>query len=94
MKSDNTFISILCRAQSPIPILTRSLRGGGDSKVCVCVFADMWVPSQYVFMPMFEDGESFQGANVDAAGRLRTTDTTQSPLLLHRVAWQSLKWFI
>lgn len=44
----------------------------------------MRVPFQYVFMPVFEDGEAFQGANVDAAGRRRTADTrtqhhTESP---------------
>lgn len=41
MKSDNTFINILCGAQPPIPILTCFLYRGGDSNVrtrtCVCV---------------------------------------------------------
>lgn len=71
MKSDNTFINILCGAQPPIPILTRFLYRGGDSNVCVCVcvcaclwvhicvFADVRVPFQYVFMVGFEDGETF-----------------------------------
>ncbi len=73
MKSDNTFINSLCGAQPPIPILTRSLHGGGDSNACV--FADVPVPFQYVFMLAFEEGEAFRGTSVDAAGRLRTTDT-------------------
>lgn len=39
-------------------------------RVCACVFvfADVQVPFQYVFMLVFEDGETLQGANIDAAG--------------------------
>lgn len=43
--------------------------------MCMCVFADIRVPFQYVFMLVFEDGKAFQGANIDAAGRLHTTET-------------------
>lgn len=42
----------------------------------VYVFADAQVPLQCVFMLVFGEGEAFQGANDDAAGRLlRTPDT-------------------
>lgn len=54
---------------------TLSPRRRWQQCVCVCVFADVRVPFQYVFMLVFEEGEAFQGTNVDAAGRLRTTDT-------------------
>lgn len=39
------------------------------------VCADVRVLFQYVFMLVFEEGNAFQGANADAAGRLCTTDT-------------------
>lgn len=44
--------------------------------MCVCVCLQM---CKCLFNMglcfMFKEGEAFQGANVDAAGRLRTTDT-------------------
>ena len=43
--------------------------------MCVCMCADVRVPFQYVFMLVFEEGKAFQGANADAAGRLRAIDT-------------------
>ena len=65
MKSDNTFINILCGAQPPVSILTCFLHIDTDVvficvciHVCVCVFADVQVPFQYVFMLVFEDGET------------------------------------
>lgn len=93
MKSDNTFINSLCGAQPPVTILY-ALSTEEVTAVCVCVFADVHVPFQYMFMLVFEEEEAFKGANVDAAGRLYAHqtpahNTTQSLLL--RVAWQSLK---
>lgn len=40
--------------------------------MCVCVCLASF---QCVFMLVFEDGEMFQRANADAAGRVHTTDT-------------------
>lgn len=47
--------------------------------MCVCVCMRMCVPFQYVFRRVFEGGEAFRKAMVDAAGRVRTTGTYTTP---------------
>lgn len=75
MTSDNTFRG----AQPPLSHLTRSL-STKEVTACVCVSADERVAFERVFMLTFEEqerlgGGAFQGTNIDAAGRQRTTYT-------------------
>lgn len=56
MKSDNTFVNHFSGVQPPIPILTRSLHGVGDSSACVCLQMSKWFLSVCVFILMFEEG--------------------------------------
>ena len=81
MKSDNTFIKTLWSSTPPRfsfwhALSTEEVRAVCVCVcVCVCVFAAVWLPLQYVFMLMFEDGGwgvrgAFRETNVDAAGRL------------------------
>lgn len=75
MKSDNTFINHFSGVQPPIPILTRSLHGGGDSSACVCLQMSKWLLSVCLCLCLKRGEGAFQGANVDVAGRLRTAYT-------------------